>query len=36
MGYCIDQIIRFINQFKDGYKDRIKEKPFFDAVGEMK
>lgn len=24
------------NQFKDGYKDRIKEKPFFDAVGEMK
>jgi len=24
------------NQFKDGYKDRINEKPFFDAVGEMK
>ena len=23
------------NQFKDGYKERIKEKPFFDAVGEM-
>lgn len=24
------------NQFKDGYKDKIKAKPFFDAVGEMK
>jgi len=24
------------NQFKDGYKDRIKQKPFFDAVGEIK
>jgi len=24
------------NQFKDGYKDKIRAKPFFDAVGEMK
>lgn len=24
------------NQFKDGYKDKVRVKPFFDAVGEMK